>query len=59
VDSDKNTFSTWLLKKYIGKRVTASGTVSKDGKRLLLEVPNMSQLREQVRQNATDKSTTP
>jgi len=59
VDSDKNTFSTWLLEKYIGKRVTASGTVSKDGKRLLLEVPNMSQLREQVRQNATDKSTTP
>ena len=59
VDSDKDTFSTWLLRKYIGKRVTASGTVSKDGKRLLLEVPNMSQLREQVRQNATDKSTTP
>ncbi|MFM8765856.1 MAG: serine/threonine-protein kinase [Spartobacteria bacterium] len=59
VDSDKNTFSTRLLKTYIGKRVTASGTVSKDGKRLLLEVPNMSQLREQVRQNPTDKSTTP
>jgi hypothetical protein len=47
VDFDKNTFSTDLLNKHIGKRVTATGVVSKDGKRLLLKVPDMSQLRRQ------------
>ena len=48
VNSGKNDFSTRLLKTYIGEKVTATGIVSKDGKRLLLEVPKMSQLRRQV-----------
>lgn len=48
VNSGKNDFSTLLLKTYVGEKVTATGVISKNGKRLLLEVPNMSQLRRQV-----------
>ena len=48
VNSEKNDFSTLLLKTYVGEKVTATGVISKNGKRLLLEVPNMSQLRRQV-----------
>jgi hypothetical protein len=48
VNSEKGDFSTRLLKTFVGEKVTATGVVSKDGKRLLLEVPNMSQLRRQV-----------
>jgi hypothetical protein len=48
VNSEKGDFSTRLLKTFIGQKVTATGVVSKDGKRLLLEVPNMSQLRKQI-----------
>jgi hypothetical protein len=48
VNSEKGDFSTRLLKTFIGQKVTATGVVSKEGKRLLLEVPNMSQLRKQV-----------
>jgi hypothetical protein len=48
VNSEKGDFSTRLLKTFVGDKVTATGVVSKDGKRLLLEVPNMSQLRRQV-----------
>ena len=48
VNSEKGDFSTRLLKTFIGQKVTATGVVSKDGKRLLLEVPNMIQLRRQV-----------
>ena len=59
VDSDKNTFSTILLKTFVGERVTATGIVSKDGKRLLLEVPNMSQLRRQVQQEPSNKPASP
>jgi hypothetical protein len=59
VDSDKNTFSTILLKTFVGERVNATGIVSKDGKRLLLEVPNMSQLRRQVQQEPSNKPASP
>jgi serine/threonine protein kinase len=48
VNSEKGDFSTRLLKTFVGEKVTATGFVSKEGKRLLLEVPNMSQLRRQV-----------
>ena len=48
VNSGKNDFSTLLLKTYVGEKVTATGVISKNGKRLFLEVPNMSQLRRQV-----------
>jgi serine/threonine protein kinase len=48
VNSEKGDFSTHLLKKFVGEKVTATGIISKDRKRLLLEVPNMSQLRRQV-----------
>jgi len=51
VNSEKGDFSTHLLKTFIGEKVTATGIVSKDGKRLLLEVQNMSQLRRQVLAN--------
>jgi hypothetical protein len=48
MNSEKGDFSTRLLKIFVGEKVTATGVVSKDGKRLLLEVPSMSQLRRQV-----------
>jgi hypothetical protein len=48
VNSEKGDFSTRLLKTFIGEKVTATGIVSKSGEKLLLEVPNMSQLRRQV-----------
>lgn len=48
VNSEKGDFSTLLLKTFVGERVTATGTVSTDGKRLLLEISNMSQLRKQT-----------
>jgi serine/threonine protein kinase len=51
VNSEKGTFSTHLLKTFIGEKVTATGIVSKDRKRLLLEVQNMSQLRRQILAN--------
>jgi hypothetical protein len=51
VNSEKGDFSTRLLKTFVGEKVTATGIVSKDGKRLLLEVQNMSQLRRQVMAN--------
>jgi hypothetical protein len=59
VDSDKNTFSTILLKTFVGEHVTATGMVSKDGKKLLLEVPNMNQLRKQVQQEPSNKPASP
>ena len=59
VDSDKNTFSTILLNTFVGERVTATGIVSKDGKKLLLEVPNMNQLRRQVQQEPSNKPASP
>ena len=59
VNSEKGDFSTRLLKTFVGERVAATGMVSKDGKKLLLKVPNMSQLRKQVRQDAPKKSATP
>lgn len=48
MNSEKGDFSTRLLKTFVGERVTATGTVSTDGKRLLLEISNMSQLRKQT-----------
>jgi serine/threonine protein kinase len=51
VNSEKGDFSTRLLKTFVGEKVTARGIVSKDRKRLLLEVQNMSQLRRQVLAN--------
>lgn len=59
VNSEKGDFSTRLLKTFVGDRVTATGIVSQDGKRLLLEVPNMSQLRRQVLQEPSEKSDSP
>ena len=59
VNSETGDFSTRLLKTFVGERVAATGMVSKDGKKLLLKVPNMSQLRKQVRQDAPKKSATP
>jgi serine/threonine protein kinase len=59
MNSEKGDFSTRLLKTFVGERVTATGIVSKDGKRLLLEVPNMSQLRRQVQQELPKKSASP
>jgi serine/threonine protein kinase len=59
VNSEKGDFSTRLLKTFVGDKVTATGVVSKDGKRLLLEVPNMSQLRRQVQQEPPSKSASP
>ena len=59
MNSEKGDFSTRLLKTFVGERVTATGTVSKDGKRLLLEVPNMSQLRRQVQQEPSNKPASP
>lgn len=47
-NSEKGDFSTRLLKTFIGQQVSASGVVFKEGKRLLLRVPNMSQIRRQV-----------
>lgn len=51
MNSEKGDFSTRLLKTFIGEKVTATGIISRDRKRLLLEVPNMSQLRRQVLAN--------
>jgi hypothetical protein len=59
MNSEKGDFSTRLLKTFVGERVTATGIVSKDGKRLLLEVPNMSQLRRQVQQEPSNKPASP
>ena len=59
VDSEKGNFSRILLNTYVGKKVTATGVVSKDGKRLLLEVPNMSQLRRQVLAEPQNKPKAP
>ena len=59
VNSETGDFSTRLLKTFVGERVAATGMVSKDGKKLLLKVPNMSQLRKQVRQDAPKNSATP
>jgi hypothetical protein len=59
VNSEKGDFSTRLLKAYVGEKVTATGVVSKDGKRLLLEVPNMSQLRRQVLAEPQNKPKAP
>jgi serine/threonine protein kinase len=59
VNSDKNDFSTRLLKTFVGEQVAATGIVSQNGKRLLLEVPNMSQLRRQVQQDPPKKSASP
>lgn len=59
INSEKGDFSTRLLKTFVGERVAATGTVSKDGKKLLLEVPNMSQLRKQVQQAPSKKPATP
>ncbi len=59
VNSEKGDFSTRLLNTYVGKKVTATGVVSKDGKRLLLEVPNMSQLRRQVLAEPQNKPKAP
>ena len=59
MNSEKGDFSTRLLKTFVGERVTATGIVSKDGKRLLLEVPNISQLRRQVQQELPKKSASP
>jgi len=59
VNSEKGDFSTRLLKTFVGEKVTATGFVSKDGKRLLLEVPNMSQLRRQVLAEPDRKPTAP
>jgi hypothetical protein len=59
VNSDKNDFSTRLLKTFVGEQVAATGIVSQKGKRLLLEVPNMSQLRRQVQQDPPKKSASP
>jgi len=47
-NSEKGDFSTLLLKTFVGNKATATGIVSKDGKKLLLEVANMSQLRKQI-----------
>jgi hypothetical protein len=59
VNSEKGDFSTRLLKTFVGEKVTATGVVSKDGKRLLLEVPNMSQLRRQVLAEPQNKPKAP
>ena len=59
VNSGKNDFSTLLLKTYVGEKVTATGVISKNGKRLLLEVPSMSQLRRQVLAEPDRKPTAP
>ncbi|MEI8292660.1 MAG: serine/threonine-protein kinase [bacterium] len=47
-NSDKGDFSSLLLKTFVDAKVTATGVVSKEGGKLLLQVPNMSQLRKQV-----------
>ncbi|MCX6961865.1 MAG: serine/threonine-protein kinase [Verrucomicrobia bacterium] len=59
VDSEKGNFSRILLKTFVGEKVTATGVVSKDGKRLLLEVPNMSQLSRQVLAEPQNKPKAP
>jgi hypothetical protein len=59
MNSEKGDFSTRLLKTFVGERVTATGIVSKDGKKLLLEVPNMNQLRRQVQQEPSNKPASP
>lgn len=58
-NSEKGDFSTRLLKTFIGEQASASGVVSKEGKRLLLQVPNMSQLRKQVLAKPTDDPKSP
>jgi len=59
VNSEKGDFSTRLLKTFINEKAIATGVVSKDGKRLHLEVQNMSQLRRQVPSQIPKNSQTP
>jgi len=59
MNSEKGNFSSHLLKTFVGERVTATGIVSKDEKKLFLEVPNMNQLRKLVKQEEPKKQASP